>query len=99
MQQRKLHTAFATNSNALLARHVKHAHVPLKSDCKCPPSGVPQKIETTPLTEVHVVSIKLLTLKELQLITEQGAAGRQKLDALFEGSGRLVSSLSRPSVV
>lgn len=52
-----------------------------------------------PLTEVHVVSIKLLTLKELQLITEQGAAGRQKLDALFEGNGRLVSSLSRPSVV
>lgn len=61
--------------------------------------GVPEKIETTPLTEVHVVSIKLLTLKELQLITEQGAAGRQKLDSLFDGSSRLVSSLARPSVV
>ena len=62
-------------------------------------AGIPGKIETTPLTEVHVVSIKLLTLKELQLITEQGAAGRNKLDSLFEGSSRLVSSLSRPSVV
>ncbi len=62
-------------------------------------AGVPQKIETTPLTEVHLVNIKLLTLKELQLITEQGAAGRQKLDTLFEGSSRLVSSLSRASAV
>ena len=62
-------------------------------------SGVPQKIETTPLTEVHLVNIKLLTLKELQLVTEQGAAGRQKLDTLFEGSGRLISSLSRTSAV
>ena len=60
---------------------------------------IPQKIETTPLTEVHVVSIKLLTLKELQLITEQGAAGRQKLDTLFEGPERLVSTLSRSSVI
>ena len=62
-------------------------------------TDVPQKIETTPLTEVQVVSIKLLTLKELQLITEQGAAGRQKLDNLFEGPNRLVSSLSRSSVI
>ena len=77
----------------------KHAYVPLRLTAIVPSSGVPQKIETTPLTEVHVVSIKLLTLKELQLITEQGAAGRQKLDALFEGNGRLVSSLSRSSVV
>ena len=52
-----------------------------------------------PLTEVHLVNIKLLTLKELQLITEQGAAGRQKLDSLFEGSNRLISSLSRTSAV
>lgn len=65
----------------------------------CVPSGVPQKIETTPLTEVHLVNIKLLTLKELQLITEQGASGRQKLDSLFEGNTRLMSSLSRTSVV
>ena len=65
--------------------------------CIC--SGVPQKIETTPLTEVHLVNIKLLTLKELQLITEQGASGRQKLDSLFEGSSRLISSLARPSAV
>ena len=62
-------------------------------------AGMPQKVETTPLTEVQLVNVKLLTLKELQLITEQGAAGRQKLDTLFEGQQRLISSLSRPSVV
>jgi hypothetical protein len=52
-----------------------------------------------PLTDVLLVNIKLLTLQELKLITERGAEGRQRLDKLFVGPDRLLSSLSRPSVV
>ena len=52
-----------------------------------------------PLTDVLLVNIKLLTLQELKLITEKGAEGRRKLNELFIGPERLVSSLTRPSVV
>lgn len=59
---------------------------------------IPSSLEGMPLTDVLFVNIKLLTLQELKLITERGAEGRQKLDQLFVGSTRLLSSLSRPSV-
>ena len=59
----------------------------------------PSNVEGMPLTDVLLVNIKLLTLQELKLITERGAEGRQRLDRLFTGPERLVSSLSRPSVV
>ena len=52
-----------------------------------------------PLTDVLLINIKLLTLQELKLITEKGAEGRRKLNELFTGPDRLVSSLSRPSVI
>lgn len=62
-------------------------------------AGVPGKISGMPLTDVLLVNIKLLTLPELKLITESGAEGRRKLNELFVGPERLVSSLTRPSVV
>lgn len=64
-----------------------------------PGAGVPSKIEGMPLTDVLLINIKLLTLQELKLITEKGAEGRRKLNELFVGSDRLVSSLSRESVI
>lgn len=60
---------------------------------------MPSKIEGMPLTDVLLVNIKLLTLPELKLITEKGAEGRRRLNDLFMGPERLVSSLTRPSVV
>ena len=64
-----------------------------------PGAGIPEKIEGMPLTDVLLVNIKLLMLQELKLITEKGAEGRRKLNELFIGPERLVSSLTRPSVV
>lgn len=52
-----------------------------------------------PLTDVLLVNIKLLTLQELKLITDKGAEGRRTLDGLFFDESRLVSSLTRSSVV
>lgn len=52
-----------------------------------------------PLTDVLLVNIKLLTLPELKLITDQGADGRRQLSELFAGHSRLVSSLRRVSAV
>lgn len=69
------------------------------SDQSADSSGVPSKIEGMPLTDVLLINIKLLTLQELKLITEKGAEGRRKLNELFVGSDRLVSSLSRESVI
>ena len=68
-----------------------------ESDGRAPPP--PDRIPGMPLTDVLLVNVKLLTLGELGLITERGAAGRAALDAAFRGAGRLVSSLARPSVV
>lgn len=62
-------------------------------------AGVPSKIDGMPLTDVLLINIKLLTLQELKLITEKGAEGRRRLNELFLGSDRLVSSLSRASVI
>lgn len=53
----------------------------------------------TPLTEVLLVNIKLLTLAELKLITDRGADGRRRLSEAFTGPDRLVSSLTRPAVI
>jgi hypothetical protein len=60
---------------------------------------IPSTIEGMPLTDVLFVNIKLLTLQELELITNNGAEGRIKLDSLFTGPTRLLSSLTRPSVI
>jgi hypothetical protein len=68
-----------------------------ESDGRAPPP--PDRIPSMPLTDVLLVNVKLLTLGELGLITERGAQGRAALDAAFRGAGRLVSSLTRPSVV
>jgi hypothetical protein len=62
-------------------------------------SGIPEFIQGMPLSEVRLVNIKLLTLEELQLITDQGAEGRRKLDSLFKEPDRLWSQLRRGSVV
>lgn len=62
-------------------------------------AGVPARVEGMPLTDVLLINIKLLTLQELKLITEKGAEGRRKLNDLFVGANRLVSSLSRESVI
>ena len=62
-------------------------------------ADVPEKIDGMPLTDVKLVNIKLITLSELKLITELGAEGRRKLSELFEGPGRLVSSLERQAVL
>lgn len=61
--------------------------------------GVPDKIDGMPLTDVRLVSIKLLTLAELKLITDKGADGRKRLSEMFAGADRLVSSLQRQSVI
>ena len=68
-----------------------------ESDGRAPPP--PDRIPGMPLTDVLLVNVKLLTLGELGLITERGAAGRAALDQAFRGAGRLVSSLARPGVV
>ncbi len=52
-----------------------------------------------PLTEVLLVNIKLLTLTELKVITDRGADGRRRLSEAFAGPDRLVSSLTRPTVI
>ena len=62
-------------------------------------AGVPDKVADTPLTEVLLVNIKLLTLEELKLITDRGADGRRRLSEAFTGPDRLVSSLTRPAVI
>ena len=62
-------------------------------------AAIPDKIDGMPLTDVLLVNIKLLTLQELKLITDRGAEGRRKLNDLFGGPDRLVSSLLRPSTV
>jgi len=62
-------------------------------------SVVPDKVEGMPLTDVLLVNIKLLTLPELKLITDQGAEGRKKLSEAFTGSSRLVSSMRRKSQI
>ena len=62
-------------------------------------AGVPDRFEGMPLTDVLLVNIKLLTLKELKLITEKGTEGRRRLSEAFAGSARLVSSATRASVL
>lgn len=60
--------------------------------------AVPDRVEGMPLTDVRLVSIKLLTLPELKLITHRGAEGRRQLSELFQGGDRLVSSIKRETV-
>lgn len=62
-------------------------------------ADMPQQIEEMPLTDVNLVNIKLLTLRELQLITEKGPGGRQQLNEVFDGPERLLSSLKRQSAI
>ena len=62
-------------------------------------AGVPDRFEGMPLTDVLLVNIKLLTLKELKLITEKGTDGRRRLSDAFTGAARLVSSAQRKSVL
>jgi hypothetical protein len=57
------------------------------------------QVNGMPLTDVLLVNIKLLTLPELKLITDQGADGRRQLSEAFSGASRLVSSLKRKSVI
>ena len=57
------------------------------------------QVDGMPLTDVLLVNIKLLTLPELKLITDQGADGRRQLSEAFTGASRLVSSLKRKSVI
>ena len=60
---------------------------------------VPKMIEDMPLTDVRLVNVKLIQLKELKLITDLGAEGRSQLARLFPPEEKLLSSLQRPSVV
>lgn len=60
---------------------------------------MPVSIEGTPLTEVLLVNIKLLTLSELRLITDKGTEGRRQLSDAFSGPDRLTSSLQRAAIV
>ena len=61
---------------------------------------VPTMIEGMPLSsDVKLVNVKLIQLKELKLITDLGAEGRNQLARLFPPEEKLISSLSRPSVV
>lgn len=60
---------------------------------------IPAMIDDMPISDVRLVSIKLLTLAELALITEVGAEGRRKLDEIFRGQQRMISSLDRPSAL
>lgn len=62
-------------------------------------NGWRPQVEGMPLTDVLLVNIKLLTLPELKLITDQGAEGRKKLSEAFTGSSRLVSSMRRKSQI
>lgn len=62
-------------------------------DCE-PPASAPCTV-----LQVRLVNIKLITLTELKLITDRGAEGRRKLSELLEGDGRLVSSITRESVI
>ena len=85
------------------AREQCPAHQPVKYglglDLACAAAGVPPAIENTPLTEVLLVNIKLLTLSELRLITDKGTEGRRQLSDAFSGPNRLTSSLHRAAVV
>lgn len=69
----------------------------LSTDVSEPDSVVPERVEGMPLTDVLLVNIKLLTLPELKLITEQGAEGRNHLAEIFKGKSQLVSSMTRAS--
>lgn len=61
-------------------------------------AAMPERFEGMPLTDVLLVNIKLLTLTELKLITEKGTEGRRRLNELFSGAPRLVSSAKRGAV-
>lgn len=61
-------------------------------------TSMPERFEGMPLTDVLLVNIKLLTLTELKLITEKGTEGRRRLNELFSGAPRLVSSAKRGAV-
>ncbi|KDD71835.1 hypothetical protein H632_c4319p0 [Helicosporidium sp. ATCC 50920] len=63
--------------------------------------GVPETVTGMPLTDVKLVNVKLISLAELRLITERGAAGRRKLAELFSAhpDTAVVSSLLRQSAV
>lgn len=63
--------------------------------------AVPDGIDGMPLTDVRLVSIKLITLAELKLITERGAQGRKHLAELFAAhpDTALLSSLGRASAL
>lgn len=60
---------------------------------------IPPAIHGMPISDVRLISIKLLTLPELGIITDVGAEGRRKLDEIFRGQDRLVSSLERLSAL
>lgn len=53
-----------------------------------------------PVSDILLVSIKILTPKELDYITQHGAAGRKKLAQLFREQGTYhLSTLNRESVI
>lgn len=62
-------------------------------------ADIPDRIDGMPLTDVRFINIKLITLPELQIITELGAEGRRRLAALLTGPDRLVSSVLRESAL
>jgi Lon protease-like protein len=63
-----------------------------------PAPGIPSKF-LVPCGEVQLVSVKLLTLQELNLILDQGGVARKALAEAFSRSGENhLSSLKRPSV-
>lgn len=72
---------------------------PLQHSTEISSGAIPRMIDDMPITDVRLVSIKLISLAELKLITELGSEGRKKLSELFQGQLRLVSSLERPSVL
>lgn len=78
---------------------LKEAALPLHSQHKSWLSAACSQVDGMPLTDVLMVNIKLLTLPELKLITDQGAEGRRELCEAFSGPSRLVSSLKRKSVI
>lgn len=52
-----------------------------------------------PLSPIQLVSVKLLTLPELEFVGSNGASGRQHLASLFTGPNATCSSLLRRSMV
>lgn len=61
-------------------------------------NDVPDTLQLS-LSQIRIINVKLLTIKELEYASANGASGREILRDLFSKSSNTVSNLTRESVV